>query len=94
MKTVKPLNDLVLTLVLLASAACAVPGSYVTTRAPGMEKTYRYDEGGKKVLVYEVDKYDTLFVYDENDRRARMMMTGRKWVRGGEQSIISSGDKK
>ncbi len=94
MKPANPMVALVIVFMLFTFAACAVPGSYVTSRAPGMEKTYRYDEGGKKVLVYEVDKYGTLFVYDENDQRARMMMAGRKWVRGGEQSIISSGSKK
>jgi len=94
MKPATPLNIIAIVIMLFAFAACAVPGSYVTSRAPGMEKTYRYDEGGKKVLVYEVDKYGTLFVYDESDQRAKMMMAGRKWVRGGEQSIISSGSKK
>ncbi len=84
---------LVFVFMLFAVTACAVPGSYVTTRAPGMEKTYRYNDEGKKVLVYEEDKYGTLFVYDENDQRAKMKMAGRKWVRGGEQSIISTGKK-
>ncbi len=65
-----------------------------TTSAPGMEKTYRYDEGGKKVLVYEVDKFGTLFVYDEDDPQAKRIMAGRKWLPGGKESIISSGKKK
>jgi hypothetical protein len=32
--------------------------------------------------VYEIDEYDTLFVYDENDKQAKMMMAGRKWFPG------------
>lgn len=62
-------------------AACAVPGSYVNSRANGVEKTYRYDEGGKKVLVYEIDRTGELIVHDPNDKMAQMRMAGRK----GEQ---------
>lgn len=82
MKPADPVNVLVVVLLLFAFTACAVPGSYVTSRTPRSVKTYRYNEAGKKVLVYEIDEYDTLFVYDENDKQAKMMMTGRKWLPG------------
>jgi hypothetical protein len=66
---------------LFAVAACAVPGSYVNSNVNGVEKTYRYDEGGKKVLVYEVDRTGKLIVHDPNDKRAQQAMSWRK----GEQ---------
>lgn len=66
-------------ILIFALAACAVPGSYVKSTVNGVEKTYRYDEGGKKVLVYEVDRTGKLTVYDQNDKQAKMMMSGRKW---------------
>ncbi len=82
MKPANSVNVLVIVFMLFVFTACAIPGSYVTSRTPRSVKTYRYDEGGKKVLVYEIDEYDTLFVYDENDKQAKMMMAGRKWLPG------------
>jgi hypothetical protein len=71
--------------VLFAVAACAVPGSYVKSTVNGVEKTYRYDEGGKKVLVYEVDhRTGNLTVHDPNDKQAQMYMSGRKWEEKAE----------
>lgn len=58
---------------LAAICACAIPGSYVTSRSGRAEKVYRYDEEGKKVLVYEVDAGGKLTVHDPNDSRAKMM---------------------
>ena len=63
---------------LAALCACAIPGSYVTSRTGGVEKVYRYDEGGKKVLVYEVNADGKLTVYDPNDSRAKMMQGHQK----------------
>ncbi len=63
---------------LFAVAACAIPGSYVNSNVNGVEKTYRYDEGGKKVLVYEVDRTGKLIVHDPNDKRAQQMTGWRK----------------
>lgn len=82
MKLTSSVYVLVFTLFVLIFTSCAIPGSYVTSRTPRSVQTYRYDEGGKKVLVYEIDNYNTLFVYDENDKQAKMMMTGRKWLPG------------
>lgn len=59
---------------LAALYACAVPGSYVTSRTNGVERVYRYDQGGKKVLVYEMAADGKLTVYDPNDSRAKMML--------------------
>ncbi len=58
--------------------ACAIPGSYATSRSGGVEKVYRYAEGGKKVLVYEVDAGGKLIVHDPNDSRAKMMQGHQK----------------
>jgi hypothetical protein len=58
--------------------ACAIPGSYVNSSVNGVQQTYRYDEGGKKVLVYETDRTGKLTVHDPNDKRAQQMMSWQK----------------
>jgi hypothetical protein len=71
-------------LVLCFVAACAVPGSYVNSSVNGVQQTYRYDEGGKKVLVYETDRTGKLIVHDPNDKRAQQMMSWQKGQRKAE----------
>jgi hypothetical protein len=70
-------------LVLCFVAACAVPGSYVNSSVNGVQQTYRYDEGGKKVLVYETDRTGKLIVHDPSDKRARQMMS---WQKGQQKA--------
>jgi hypothetical protein len=53
---------------------CATPGSYQTTKTNGHEKVYKYDEAGKKNLVYEVEKDGSLTVHDETDPRAQQLL--------------------
>jgi hypothetical protein len=43
-----------------------------------VQKTYRYDEGGKKTLVYEFDDTGKLTVYDPNDNQAKQMLAHEK----------------
>jgi hypothetical protein len=88
MKFANSVNVRVFVLFLFAFAACAVPGSYVRSTVNGVEKTYRYDEGGKKVLVYEVDRTGKLTVHDPNDKQAKMMMSGRKWEEKQEAAQV------
>lgn len=64
--------------------ACAIPGSYVTSRTNGVEQVYRYDQGGKKVLVYETDQTGKLIVHDPNDKRAQQMMSWDKNLQKAE----------
>lgn len=58
-----------------------------------MEKTYRYDEGGTKVLVYEVDRTGQLIVHDPTDKRAQQMMSGRKAEQKAEAEQAARMDK-
>lgn len=80
--------------VLFAVAACAVPGSYVTSTMNGVEKTYRYDEGGKKVLVYELDRgTGKATVYDPNDKRCQQYLEGEKWQQKAEAAHAARQDR-
>ena len=60
--------------IILMTAACATPGSYSTSKINGVERMYRYDANGNKILVYEVDPSGKLTVYDKNDKRAQQRM--------------------
>lgn len=72
--------------VLLALIACAMPpGSYSKTTVNGAEKTYRYEEGGGKTLVYEVDRNGKLIVYDPNDKQAQQRLGLQKHEQQAEQ---------
>lgn len=67
-------NTVVAGYMILLVAACAIPGSYSTSKVNGVERTYRYDANGKKVLVYDIDPTGKLTVYDKNDKRAQQRM--------------------
>ncbi len=71
---------------LLALAACIMqPGSYSRITSNGSEKMYRYEEGGKKTLVYEVDAAGKLTVYDPNDKQAQQRLAQQKQQVESEQ---------
>ena len=80
-------------LILLFVAACAVPGSYVNSRVNGVEKTYRYDEGGKKVLVCEVDRAGNMIVHDPNDKQVQQRLAGRKWEEKADAAAAARMEK-
>jgi hypothetical protein len=86
-------SKVLIVLALFAVTACAVPGSYVNSRVNGVDKTYRYDEGGKKVLVYEVDRMGNLIVYDPNDKQAQQRMSGRKWAEKADAAAAARMEK-
>jgi len=66
------LSGIILSLLI---ASCNMPaGGYSSSKINGVEKVYRYDGGGEKVLVYEIDAAHKLTVYDQNDRRAQQML--------------------
>jgi hypothetical protein len=74
-------------LMLVSIVACSMPaGSYSKSSLNGAEKVYRYDEGGKKVLVYEVDSSGKLTVHDENDPQAKQQMARQSMKAQAEQA--------
>ena len=80
--------------VLLALSACLMqPGSYSRTTSNGSEKMYRYEEGGKKTLVYEVDAAGKLTVYDPNDKQARQRLEQQKREQQADQANAARMEK-
>jgi len=72
-------------------AACAMqPGSYSKSTMNGTERMYRYDEGGKKVLVYEVDPAGKMTVLDPNDKQVKQRQAQQRL---GEQVQQANADR-
>ncbi len=88
-----PLYGLIV-VVLLTLTACAMPpGSYSKSTVNGVEKMYRYEEGGKKTLVYEVDAAGKVTVHDANDKQAKQRLSQQKRDQQVEQANAARMEK-
>ncbi len=78
----------------LLLAACAMqPGSYSKSVMNGTERMYRYDEGGKKVLVYEVDPAGKMAVLDPNDKQVKQRLAQQRLGEQVQQANVDRLEK-